>query len=278
MSGKLPFQLHVKSSVGFPIIGEDFIQYPANRVIKLEVGSVVDIVFGLTISSCDPRGKIVIELVGDYNDKIKISKNEFNPYYKNNLSARLQNISDKFIRIDTNEKIFKFHWILNKVSILVEPTKESATEPTKETFTDPSTLSVPIPVAPKPVTPKPVVPKPKPTPKPVVTKSIPSVVEYFEEPKPIAPVVPKPVAPVVPKVAEPKPVAPVVPKVAESKPVAPVVSKVAEQKPVAPVVPKVAEPKPVVEHFEEPAEPVISTIISIPNRKLAKRIRKRVNI
>jgi len=77
MAPKLPFSLHVSSQIGFPICGDDYVQYSAPNIIKLEIGTLIEIPLGVSITNCDIHGKLLIELDDKYADLITISKNIF---------------------------------------------------------------------------------------------------------------------------------------------------------------------------------------------------------
>lgn len=120
MAPKLPFSLHVSSQLGFPICGDDYVQYSAPHVIKLEIGNLIEIPLGITMTACDPRGKLIVGLDDKYADSIKLTKNIFSPNHKLPLVIRLCNKSDTYIRINPSEKVFKYKWIPTKAPISAE--------------------------------------------------------------------------------------------------------------------------------------------------------------
>jgi len=111
MAQQLPFELHVTSALGIPDIGNNYIQYRAPIVIKLEAGTNAIVHTGVTISNCQPHGSIRVSLCDKYRDLIQITQNEFNPYHNQALSVCLYNPTDQYIRINMDEKAFRYEWI-----------------------------------------------------------------------------------------------------------------------------------------------------------------------
>lgn len=111
MAHQLPFELHVTSVLGIPDIGDNHIQYRAPTVIKLEAGTNAIVNTGVTISNCCPHGLIRVSICDKYHDLISITQNIFNPYHNQVMSVCLYNPTDQYIRINTDEKIFKYDWI-----------------------------------------------------------------------------------------------------------------------------------------------------------------------
>ena len=109
------FELHVESVLGIPDIGPDFIQYSAPVIVKLEPGAFNVVSTGVTIAHSKTQGNIHISLVDKYADDIEITSNVYNPYYNKQLTVQLYNKTDNFIRITTNEKLFKYTWVANPV-------------------------------------------------------------------------------------------------------------------------------------------------------------------
>jgi hypothetical protein len=139
----MPFKLHVTSALGIPDIGIDYIQYPASHIIKLEAGNYAVVNTGIIISSCDTAGTILVTICDKYKDMIQISHNNFNPHQVHNnlpMVVHLYNSTDQFIRINTDEKIFKYQWspIEPSTQVSAEVSAE-VTEPTAEQPIEPST-------------------------------------------------------------------------------------------------------------------------------------------
>ena len=111
MAQQLPFELHVTSALGIPDIGDNYIQYRAPIVIKLEAGTNAIVHTGVTISHCQPHGSIRVSLCDKYRDLIQITHNEFNPYHNQALAVCLYNPTDQYIRINMDEKVFKYERI-----------------------------------------------------------------------------------------------------------------------------------------------------------------------
>ena len=111
MALSLPFTLHVRSSLGSPDIGSDYIQYPALAIIKLEAGTFTTAPTGIIIASCDTTGTILVTICDKYKDSIQISHNNFDPYHSQPIVVQLYNCTDQYIRINTDEKIFKYQWV-----------------------------------------------------------------------------------------------------------------------------------------------------------------------
>ena len=60
---KLNFELHVKSAIGIPDVGPDFIQYSAPVIVKLEAGSFNLVNTGVAIAHSKTQGTIQISLL-----------------------------------------------------------------------------------------------------------------------------------------------------------------------------------------------------------------------
>jgi hypothetical protein len=138
MTQPMPFKLHVTSALGIPDIGTDYIQYPASHIIKLEAGNYAVVNTGIIISSCDTAGTILVTICDKYKDMIQISHNNFNPHQVHNnlpMVVHLYNCTDQFIRINTDEKIFKYQWSPiggDTTQVPVEVTAEQSTQVTAE--------------------------------------------------------------------------------------------------------------------------------------------------
>jgi hypothetical protein len=254
---KLPFLLHVSSQLGFPIHGEDFVQYSAPNVIKLEIGALIEIPLGVSISSCDTHGKIMVELDDKYSDSVQITKNIFNPYYKGTMNVRLYNTSNQYIRINPNEKVFKYTWIQNKGP----KSTEIGVITDKIIITDKSTQTEPTP-APIPVA--------QPEPTPVSTP----VAQPVSIPEPIPSPVSEPVS-VAQPVSIPEPISlPVSEPTPEPIP-SPVSEPMSEPTSESVSVPmSVSTPEPTSESVSVPMSVSAPVIV----KKLGKRLKKRVNI
>lgn len=146
MERLMPFKLHVTSTLGIPDIGIDYIQYPASHIIKLEAGNYAVVNTGIIISSCDTAGTILVTLSDKYKDMIQISHNDFNPHQVHNnqpMIVHLYNHTDQFIRINADEKIFKYQWspiagaIAQPIEQSTQVTAEvTAAQPIEETELD----------------------------------------------------------------------------------------------------------------------------------------------
>jgi hypothetical protein len=282
---KLPFLLHVSSQLGFPIHGEDFVQYSAPNVIKLEIGALIEIPLGVSISSCDTHGKIMVELDDKYSDSVQITKNIFNPYYKGTMNVRLYNTSNQYIRINPNEKVFKYTWIQNKgpksTEIGVITDKIIITD--KSTQTEPT--PAPIPVAqpePTPVSTPVAQPEPTPVSTPVaqpvsIPEPIPSPVsEPVSVAQPVS--IPEPISLPVSE-PTPEPVSEPTPEPIPS-PVSEPMSEPTSESVSVPMSVSTPEPTPV--SIPEPTSESVSVPMSVSApvivKKLGKRLKKRVNI
>jgi hypothetical protein len=133
MERLMPFKLHVTSALGIPDIGIDYIQYPASHIIKLEAGNYAVVNTGIIISSCDTAGTILVTICDKYKDMIQISHNNFNPHQVHNnlpMVVHLYNSTDQFIRINTDEKIFKYQW--SPIEPSTQVSAESSIEETEQ--------------------------------------------------------------------------------------------------------------------------------------------------
>ena len=121
------FELHVTSAIGFPDISLDFIQYKAPIIIKLEAGSISLVPTGVSIHRCAFNGNIRVSISDKYKDLIEVQNEIFHPYHKNEFIVQLHNKSNQYIRVDSNEKIFKYEWIASEDSMTKDA--ESQTDP-----------------------------------------------------------------------------------------------------------------------------------------------------
>jgi len=106
------FRLHVKSSVGRPLIEDNAITYGSEMTLKFEPGKILTADTGISVSDCVRSGKVMVVPADKYTNRLKFSATKYG-VSSNEIKVTIENISREFIRIERSEMLYKFQFVPN---------------------------------------------------------------------------------------------------------------------------------------------------------------------
>ncbi len=122
MSQHQPFRLQVDSQLKCAKTIGNAVVYGPLSVVKLEAGRLGNVLTGIRVRTCSPKGTVVVSPAEEFAKMLKFNNSTFSAQTDAPITIEIKNITKQFVRIEPTQCLFKFEFVEHAMP--VEKTKK----------------------------------------------------------------------------------------------------------------------------------------------------------